>query len=75
MICLWLLLFVMAIAGTIVYVCFMPATFLSVLLFVCLDILLCIALLFAITVAIMKVYAGERYFGNAKEIKKKEKNK
>ena len=75
MICLWLSLFLMSVTGTIVYFCYAQATFLSVLLFVCLNILLCIALLIAITVAIMRKDAGERYFGIAKEIKKKEKNK
>lgn len=74
--CLWISLLVLSISGTVVYYCFLPVTFLNVFLFICLNLLFSVAMIVAITIAIMNISAGERYYGYAKEIiLKKEKNK
>ena len=74
--CSWVFLFLLSIAGTVVYHCFLPATFLSVFLFICHNLLFSVAMIVAITIVMMNISAGERYYGYAKEIiLKKEKNK
>lgn len=70
----WITLFLGAIAGTVVYFVFNSATFLSVFIAICILFLLLTAVFISTAVALLKMRAGERYFGKAKEIKKERKN-
>ena len=73
MLSVWILLLLCGIAGTVVYFCFMPATFLSVFIAICGLFLLLTALIIASTIALLKINAGERYYEKAQEIKKERK--
>ncbi len=65
---IWSIVLLMAIAGTVVYFCFMPATFLSVFVAICGLFLSVTALLIAIAISLLKINAGERYYEKAIEI-------
>jgi hypothetical protein len=71
--CLWVFLFLAGVAGTVVYFLFRPATFFSVFVCICGLLLLIMAVYISLAVALLKINAGERYYGKAKEIKKEKK--
>jgi ABC-type glycerol-3-phosphate transport system permease component len=61
------------IAGTVVYFCFRPATFLSVFIWMAVIFMAVVAVLISISVTLLKITAGERYYGKAKEVVYKQK--
>ena len=65
---IWSFVLLLAIAGTVVYFCFMPATFLSVFVAICGLFLSITALLIAVAISLLKINAGERYYEKAIEI-------
>lgn len=65
---LWSFLLLAAIAGTVVYFCFLPATFLSVFVTICILFLFITALLIASAISLLKMNAGERYYNKAEEV-------
>ena len=60
MLCIWIGLFLLAIAGTVVYFCFLPPSFLSVFLVIAVLIILTVAVFIAITMLLLKRYVGDR---------------
>ena len=73
MLSVWVFLLLCGIAGTVVYFCFLPATFLSVFIAICGLFLLVTAVFIASAVSLLKMNAGERYYNKAEEIKKERK--
>lgn len=65
---IWSFVLLAAIAGTILYFSFLPATFLSVFVAICGIFLSATALLIASAIALLKMNAGERYYEKALEI-------
>ena len=65
---IWSFVLLLAIAGTVVYFCFMPANFLSVFVAICGLFLAVTALLIATAISLLKINAGERYYEKATEI-------
>lgn len=74
MLCIWIGLLALAIAGTVLYFCFLQPTFLGVFIIMAVLIILIIAVLIAVTMSLLKWSVGDRYFKMAKEIEKEKKN-
>ena len=73
MLSLWIFVLMATIAGTVVYFCFRPATFLSVFIWMAVIFMAVVAVLISISVTLLKITAGERYYGKAKEVVYKQK--